>query len=93
MFLAQNCNIIVLQMITKSIMRSVLSISLSEEKKKEIAKRAKKAGKTVSEYILYTIDLEEDLISEDELVEMMEKAEDEYKKGKTKVLKSLADLT
>ena len=73
-------------------MRSVLSISLPLAKKKEIMRRAKKAGKTVSSYILMALDLEDQLISEDELLGMAKRAEADYKAGKTKVLTSLADL-
>lgn len=73
-------------------MRSVLSISLPEETKKEIQWRAKKANKTTSEYIIQIVQLEKSLISEDELLKMAKEAEKDYKAGKTKKLKSLADL-
>lgn len=73
-------------------MRSVLTISLPPQKKKEIEKRAAKANKTTSAYILYTIELEHSLISEDELLKMAEQAEKDYRAGKTKKLKSLGDL-
>jgi hypothetical protein len=73
-------------------MRSVLSVSLPEDKKKEIEERAKKANKSTSAYIIYVVELEKQLISEDELVKMSKKAEKDYKAGKTKKLKNLADL-
>ena len=73
-------------------MRSVLSISLSEAKKKEIERRAKKANKTISTYILNIIELEESMITENELVKMAKRAEKDYKTGKTKKLHSLAEL-
>lgn len=73
-------------------MRSVLSISLPLAKKKEIIRRAKKAGKTVSTYILEALALEKKLISEDELLEMVKEGRAEHEAGKTKVLNSLADL-
>ncbi len=73
-------------------MRSILSVSLPAEKKKEIEERAKKANKSTSSYIMYVVELEKQLISEDELVKMSKKAEKDYKTGKTKKLKSLADL-
>lgn len=73
-------------------MRSILSVSLSPDKKKEIEQRAKKANKSVSAYIVHIIDLEKNLISEDELVQMAKLATKEYKSGKTKKLRSLADL-
>lgn len=49
-------------------------------------------GISVSSYVLYTIDMEQKMISEDEILEMAERAEKDYKAGKTKVLRSLADL-
>lgn len=74
-------------------MRSVLSISLSEEKKKEIEERAKKASQTTSAYIIRVIELEKTLISEEELIKMAARAEKDYISGKTKKLTGLADLT
>mgnify|MGYP001572718701 CR=1 FL=1 len=53
---------------------------------------AKKAGKSVSGYILYTIHLAEEMIQEEELLQMARAAEKAYHSGKTKILKSLADL-
>lgn len=73
-------------------MRAILSVSLPAEKKKEIEERAKKASKSTSSYIMYVVELEKQLISEDELIKMSKKAEQDYKSGKTKKLKSLADL-
>ncbi|EKD63728.1 MAG: hypothetical protein ACD_51C00222G0001 [uncultured bacterium] len=60
--------------------------------KEEIEKRARKANKTTSAYIIYMIELEKSLISENELVEIAGRAEKDYISGKTKKLKSLADL-
>ena len=73
-------------------MRSVLSISLPAEKKKEIEERAKKMNQSTSAYIIQVFELEKSLISEDELLEMASKAEKDYQAGKTKKLGSLADL-
>lgn len=73
-------------------MRSILSVSLPAEKKKDIEARAKKANKTMSSYIMYVVELEKNLISEDELITKAKKAEKDYKTGKTKELSSLADL-
>jgi len=73
-------------------MRSIVNISLPPDQKKEIERRAKKAKKTISAYILYAIQLEQSLISEDELLEIAKRTEDDYYNGKTKELKSLADL-
>lgn len=73
-------------------MRSILSISIPAEKKKEIEQRAKKACKSTSGYIIQIFELEKSFISEDELMRMAHKAEKDYKEGKTKKLASLADL-
>ncbi|MDP4007843.1 MAG: hypothetical protein Q8P68_01495 [Candidatus Peregrinibacteria bacterium] len=73
-------------------MRAILNVSLPPDKKKEIERRAKKMGLSISSYVLYTIDLEQKMISEDELLERIKEAEKNYKEGKTKILKSLADL-
>ncbi len=73
-------------------MREVLSISVSKEEKKKILARAKKSGKNVSAYILYALEVENDLISEDELLARWKRAQENYRKGDTKELSSLADL-
>ncbi len=73
-------------------MRSILNISIPAEKKQEIVRRAKKAGKNVSAYIVYAVSLEAKLIQESELIKMAQKAKSDYRKGKTKKLESLADL-
>ena len=73
-------------------MREVLSISVSKEEKKKILARAKKSGKNVSAYILYALEVENDLISEDELLAIAKRAEKDYRDGNTKELSSLADL-
>ena len=73
-------------------MRSILSISIPAEKKKEIEQRAKKACKSTSGYIIQMFELEKSLISEDELIKMASKAEKDYKEGKTKKLTNLSDL-
>ena len=73
-------------------MRSILSISLPAEKKKEIEARAKKMNQSTSAYIVRVFELEKSLISEEELLQMAKKAERDYKAGKTKKMVSLADL-
>ena len=73
-------------------MRSVLSISIPQSQKAEIEKRAKKANRSTSAYIIYAVELEKSLISEDELVKMAAKATADYKAGRTEELTSLADL-
>jgi len=73
-------------------MRSILNISLPPEKRKLIEERARKTHQSVSAYILYATELEQDLIQEDEILARAKKAEKDYQQGKTKKLKSLADL-
>lgn len=73
-------------------MRSVLSVSLPAWTKKEIEDRAQKTNLSVSAYIIRVIEFEKSLISEDELLKMAKKAKKDYLAGKTKKLKSLADL-
>jgi hypothetical protein len=73
-------------------MRSVLSISMPEEKKLKLLARAKKVGMNVSAYVLYTLELEESLISEDELLARVAEAEKNLAEGKVEELGSLADL-
>lgn len=73
-------------------MRAVLNISIPLQEKKRVERRAKKAKKTVSAYVLFALKLEENLISEDELVRMAKQAERDYKAGRTYELKSLEDL-
>ena len=77
---------------THQIMRSVLSISIPPEKKKQLEERAKKANKSVSAYVLDALEFEQNLISEDELVEMSKQADKDYRAGKTKILTSFTDL-
>lgn len=73
-------------------MRSVLTISVPSEKEKFIRSRAKRMKKTLSSYFLYAIELEQQLISEEEILAMATKADAEYKRGATKELQSLKDL-
>lgn len=73
-------------------MRSILTVSMPASEKRKVYVRAKKAKKSVSGYILYTIHLAEQMIQEEELVEMARAAEKEYRAGKTKILKNLTDL-
>jgi hypothetical protein len=76
----------------KLIMRSILSISIPKEKKMEIEARAKRANISTSAYIVRIVELEKSLISEDEIIKASKKAENDYKKGKTRKLKSLKNL-
>lgn len=73
-------------------MRSVLTISLPEDKKKLIQIRALKMGKSLSAYILHAVDTESLLINEDQVVKIGKKAKKDYQEKKTKVLKSFSEL-
>lgn len=73
-------------------MRAILNVSLPPKKKKAIEKRAKQANKTVSAYILYAVELEEQMITEDELVVMAEEAQKAYDEGRAIELNSLEDF-
>lgn len=73
-------------------MRAIIAISMPAKKRDELKNSAKKAKKSVSGYVLEMFELMKQFISEDDLLEMTKKAEINYKKGKTKELKSLADL-
>lgn len=74
-------------------MRSVINISLPEDEAKVIKDRAKKAGfDSVSGYVRSLLALDEELISEEELLAMSRQADKEYKSGKIIKAKSLASL-
>lgn len=74
-------------------MRKVLSISLSSELENNIKTKTKAKGfDSVSAYIQYLISIDNDLISEEELLEEVKKAEKEYKQGDFIKAKSLTDL-
>ena len=74
-------------------MRQVLSLSLPQRTAKKIKSLSKQRGyKSVSGYIKHLIELDEDLISEKELMQSIKEARLEYKKGKTATASSLADL-
>lgn len=74
-------------------MRQVLSLSLPQQTTIEIKKSAKQRGFTsVSGYIKYLFDLDQDLISETELLNSIKSARQEYKEGRAIKAKSLIDL-
>lgn len=74
-------------------MRKVLSISISDELEKEIKQRTKERGfNSVSDYIKSLLVVDEDLISEEELLEDIRSGQEDYKKGKVIKAKSIADL-
>lgn len=73
-------------------MRSILNLSLPAKQKLMIQKRAAASGKSVSAYVLQAIQIEQELISEEELLKMATEVRTDHAAGKTKKLKSLADL-
>lgn len=74
-------------------MRQVLSVSLPSQTIQFIRKRVRQQKfDSVSGYIKYLLELDNDLISEKELLESIKEAKKDYKKGKLKTLKSLKDL-
>ena len=74
-------------------MRKVLSISITDTLEKEIKKRTKKRGfNSVSDYIKSLLVVDEDLISEEELLEDIKSGQEDYKKGRVIKAKSIADL-
>ena len=74
-------------------MRQVVSLSLPSTTAKKIKSLSKQRGyKSVSGYIKHLIELDEDLISEKELMQSIKEARLQYKNGKTVTANSLADL-
>ncbi len=74
-------------------MRQVLSVSLSSQTIQFIKKRVRQQKfNSVSGYIKHLLELDDDLISEKELLESIKEAGQDYKKGRLKTLKSLKDL-
>jgi len=71
-------------------MRSIINISLSKELEKDLDKAVKK-GKysSKSEFVRYLI---REKLEEEELWRSVQRSEAEFKAGKGKILKSLADL-
>jgi Arc/MetJ-type ribon-helix-helix transcriptional regulator len=74
-------------------MREILSLSLPAEMAKEIKITAKKRGfASVSEYLKKLVQMDKDMITADQLLVMAEKAEKDYKAGRTIKAASMADL-
>lgn len=74
-------------------MRKVLSISITDTLEKEIKRKTKLRGfNSVSDYIKNLLIIDDDLISEEELLEMSKQARKDFKSGKIIKAKSLADL-
>jgi len=74
-------------------MRKILSISLPSETLEDIKEKSKKRNfDSVSSYIKYLFSLDNDLISEDELLENIKSSRKEYEKGESISADSLSDL-
>jgi Arc/MetJ-type ribon-helix-helix transcriptional regulator len=74
-------------------MRKVLSLSLPEKTAKNLKKLSKKRGYTsVSSYVKHLVELDEELISEKELLQSVLEAREDYKTGKTMVANSMLEL-
>lgn len=74
-------------------MRHILNVSLPAPTINLLKTRVKRGGfDNVSEYIRALLELDSDLISKRELLEISRRADREYVHGKTKKLRSLADL-
>ena len=74
-------------------MRQVLSISLPQQTTKKIKTLSKKRGfNTVSSYVKYLIESDQDLISETELLGSIREARKEYKEGRTIKAESMKSL-
>ena len=74
-------------------MRSILNVSLPSKTAKAVKARASKRGfASTSEYVRFLLNLDENLISADELLAMAKTADREYESGKIKKYKSLASL-
>jgi len=74
-------------------MRKVLSISTTEVMEKKVKHNAKKNGfNNISAYVNYLFSMDDDMISEEELLEDIKSGQEDYKKGKVIKAKSIADL-
>lgn len=74
-------------------MRQILSISLPEKVAQKIKTLSKKRGyPSVSQYIHNLIELDQNLITETELLESVDEARKEYAAGKTLKANSIADV-
>lgn len=74
-------------------MRKVLSVSVTDVLEKEIKKKTKKRGfDSVSDYIKSLVIADDNLISEEELLEDIRKGEEDYKKGDVVRGKRLSDF-
>jgi hypothetical protein len=74
-------------------MRQVVSVSFPEKEAQNIKKVAKRRNITVSSYFLSLHKMaEEEMITEDDILKMRDKALAEHKAGKTILIESLSEL-
>lgn len=73
-------------------MRSHITLSLPEDILHSLKKKAGKAGVTTNAFICRLIEQDLEIISEEELIQIIKRAESNYKEGKTMILKSFDDL-
>ena len=74
-------------------MRQVVSLSLQPDIIKDLKTKAKTRGfGSLSSYVSYLAELDNDLISETELWNSVRQARQEYKQGKTLQADSIEDL-
>jgi len=74
-------------------MRQIISLSLPTQTTNQIKTRSALRGfNSVSGYIKYLLEMDNDLISESELLNTIKKSRQEYKTGKTVKAKSMAEL-
>ncbi|MFH1947439.1 MAG: hypothetical protein ABIJ23_04780 [Candidatus Magasanikbacteria bacterium] len=73
-------------------MRQVLSLSLPQQMTKEIKKSAKQKGfSSVSSYVKYLFETDNDVITTEQLLEDVKEAERDYKAGKCIKANSLTE--
>lgn len=74
-------------------MRDIITVSLTKEAKQALKTRVKKRRfRGTSEYIRYLLEQDEDVITQEELIKIADRAKKDYKKGKLKKYASLADI-
>ncbi len=74
-------------------MRSILNLSLSDEALQTVKKRVKSGGfESASQYIRLLLEMDEGLISANELLQMSARADSGNKQGKFIKRKSMAEL-
>jgi hypothetical protein len=67
-------------------MRSIINISVPSELADRVKLVAKNRNfKSLSEYFVYSVELEQSLISEDEVLAMSERAQTAYDSGNTSI--------